>query len=103
MAHVLYAPMSFFDTTPLGRVTNRLSKDIYTLDEQLPGTVRGFLVTTMRVSITLCYVSVITPLFLLLLLPLGAFYYLGTFLTYVYSSTEVFFLMITIMLKRVLF
>eukprot|EP01033_Poteriospumella_lacustris_P011634 gene11634-8288_t len=77
LTHVLYAPMAFFDTTPLGRVTNRLSKDVYTVDEQIPGTIRGYLVTTMRVTITLLYVSSITPLFLVFLLPLGIFYYVA--------------------------
>jgi hypothetical protein len=28
--------MGFFDTTPLGRIINRFSKDIYTVDEQIP-------------------------------------------------------------------
>jgi ABC-type multidrug transport system fused ATPase/permease subunit len=37
MDTVTHAPMSFYDTTPLGRIVNRFSKDIYTIDETLPG------------------------------------------------------------------
>jgi ATP-binding cassette subfamily C (CFTR/MRP) protein 4 len=35
-AAVLRAPVRFFDTNPIGRITNRFSKDLYFLDSLLP-------------------------------------------------------------------
>ena len=52
MTRVLRAPMAFFDTTPLGRITNRFSKDIQVLDNELSDAMRIYAITmTMIVSI----------------------------------------------------
>jgi ABC-type multidrug transport system fused ATPase/permease subunit len=44
--------MSFFDTTPLGRITNRFSKDIQVMDNELSDAMRIYALTmTMIISV----------------------------------------------------
>ena len=43
---VIRSPMSFFDTTPQGRLINRFSKDVDTLDNSMADAIRLLLMTT---------------------------------------------------------
>ena len=73
---VLAAPMAFFDVTPVGRIVNRFSKDMYTVDEQLVSTLRSYLATMGSVCSTIVVVSSITPWFTVCLIPIIGYYLL---------------------------
>ncbi|XP_028034266.1 multidrug resistance-associated protein 1 isoform X2 [Bombyx mandarina] len=76
LAGVLRAPsIGFFDCTPVGRVLNRFSKDVDVLDNTLPMTLRGWTSCFFSVLGTLFVISVSTPLFLVIVVPVGLIYY----------------------------
>ncbi|CAJ0630180.1 12028_t:CDS:10, partial [Entrophospora sp. SA101] len=73
---VVRSPTSFFDTTPLGRILNRFSKDQYTIDEVLPRTFAGYFRTIFYVLATILVIAFSTPLFIIVIVPM--IYYLST-------------------------
>ena len=75
MAYAIFrSPMSFFETTPSGRILNRFSSDIYRVDEVLARTFNMLFVNSARAFYTLILIAVSTPVFVALIIPLGAVY-----------------------------
>ncbi|NXL98294.1 MRP2 protein, partial [Tyrannus savana] len=85
LSNILRVPMSFFDTTPTGRIVNRFAKDIFTVDETIPMSFRSWLSCFMGIISTLVMICLATPYFALVIIPLSIFYY---FVLRFYVSTS---------------
>ncbi|GMR45589.1 hypothetical protein PMAYCL1PPCAC_15784, partial [Pristionchus mayeri] len=73
--NLMRSPVSFFDTTPLGRILNRTSKDIDTIDTQMLMNTRSFVQCVYSIITTLTMIVISTPLFVVVIIPLAVIYF----------------------------
>ncbi|RCK55826.1 Multiple drug resistance-associated protein-like transporter 1 [Candida viswanathii] len=87
---VLHSPMTFFETTPIGRVLNRFTEDIGRIDMDLPWTIISFSTTLLNGIVTFGVIlSILPPMFVVI-----------TALSFVYNYFRVRFVPTTRELRR---
>jgi ATP-binding cassette subfamily C (CFTR/MRP) protein 1 len=84
LLRIIQSPMSFFGTTPLGRILNRCGKDIDTVDNAIPMNSQLVLYQLFLVIGTLVAIVFAMPIFILVVIPLAVVFY---FLQKVYVTT----------------
>lgn len=83
--NVMHSPMMFFDMTPIGRIVNRFSKDLDTIDVLLPNNLRAWVSCLIAVIATFVAIIYATPVFAVVMLPTMIIYY---FVQGLYVSTS---------------
>ncbi|GMM34012.1 ATP-binding cassette glutathione S-conjugate transporter [Saccharomycopsis crataegensis] len=71
---VIRAPMSFFETTPIGRILNRFSNDINKIDDVLGRVFQSFFQQSIKVLFTILVICFSTWQFVLVIVPLSVLY-----------------------------
>ncbi|KAK3370347.1 hypothetical protein B0H63DRAFT_422131 [Podospora didyma] len=90
MARVAGARFKFFDTTPLGQMMNRFSKDLEAVDQEVAPIAIGVMTCALGIIVTVVLIAWITPGFLVA----------GVFITFAYVFLGQFYLHASRDLKR---
>lgn len=83
----LHAKIRFFDATPIGRIMNRFSKDIESVDQELGPYAEAFVMTVIQCFATIGLICFVTPGFIVLAVIIGLLYYIVGML-YLSTSRE---------------
>ncbi|XP_016987828.1 multidrug resistance-associated protein 1 isoform X9 [Drosophila rhopaloa] len=75
LENVLKAPMTMFDTTPVGRILSRFSKDVESVDQKMPQVINDCIWCAYEVLATIVVISLSTPIFLVVIVPIALLYY----------------------------
>lgn len=75
LMRVLTAPLGFFIATPVGRILNRLSSDVWAVDDSLPFIANILLASLAGLLGTGVLLAAATPLVLILYLPTAGIYF----------------------------
>ncbi|XP_030838231.1 multidrug resistance-associated protein 4 isoform X2 [Strongylocentrotus purpuratus] len=67
---LIRAPMQFFDTNSIGRILNRFSEDIGSMDEQLPTSFADFNIISFQTLGVIIVISIFNPIVLIFMVPL---------------------------------
>ncbi|KAG4066137.1 hypothetical protein HA402_010339 [Bradysia odoriphaga] len=85
---ILRAPTTtFFDITPIGRILNRFSSDINSVDSDLPAIFHSWAFCFFRVLATFVVISISVYWFLVVIIPVGILYYFAQKI-YIASSRQ---------------
>ncbi|XP_055920592.1 multidrug resistance-associated protein 1-like [Eupeodes corollae] len=75
ISNTMRFPMDYFDTTPMGRILNRFSKDVDTVDNILPMNLRMLMSQFFSMIATLTVICISTPIFIAAIIPIGLIYW----------------------------